>query len=824
MFRRTDDPTACELVDGDRRLRIAFTNAAVARVSYTVAGSFDDAPSHIVIQRANFRDFTVEEDDAVVRMVTGALRVEVLKASGAVTFLDANGNVLQREPAGGGKSLTRKPVYRNDYDPTRKVQTGRNIDGARADADACERVLDRYAYEAELKFSFADDEALFGLGSHEEGYGNLRGKSQQLYQQNMKMVVPCFVSSKGYGLLWDCSSTMVFHDDACGSYWWAECVDQLDYYFIAGGDASAMARNYYALTGPPPMLPRWAFGYVQSKERYVTPGEILDVVREYRRREIPLDVMVLDWKSWPDGAGWGQKSFDPARFPDPAAFIDELHGLGAKLMVSIWPIMSGECPNQIELRDRGLMLGNQSTYDAFSPAARAIYWKQANEGLFSHGVDAWWCDCTEPFEADWEGAVKPEPHLRLIKNTDQAKRYIDEGRLNTFSLHHSRGIYEGQRSANSDKRVLNLTRSSYAGQHRYGTVSWSGDICATWEVLKRSVPEGVNFCATGEPYWTLDIGAFFVGADPERWFWRGDYDAGCRGLSAMEGTEPVANDTGCTDLGYWELYTRWLQYGCFLPMFRSHGTDAAREIWRFGDEGNPFYDTIARYIRLRYQLLPYIYSVAAGVADEGLALLRPVAMAYPQDANTFDLTDQYFFGPGLMICPVVHPMYYDRGSVALEGVARSRSVYLPQGAGWYDFWTHAFYAGGTHLEASAPLETIPVYVPAGTIVLTGPVEQHLGAPPEGALGVHVYTGANASFVWYEDAGDGYGYENGECARVTLTWDEAGRTLRVSDRAGAFDGMVTGRMLKVVFHTPGGSREVSAAYDGSMLRITFAQAE
>jgi alpha-D-xyloside xylohydrolase len=316
------------------------------------------------------------------------------------------------------------------------------------------------------------------------------------------------------------------------------------------------------------MLPKWAFGYVQSKERYVNARELVDVVREYRRRKIPLDVIVLDWKSWPNGAGWGQKNFDPVRFPDPKALTTELHAVGARLMVSIWPIMTGDCPNQVELRDRGLMLGNQSTYNAFLPEAREIYWQQAERGLFAHGVDAWWCDCTEPFEADWSGETKPEPQPRLLLNTEAAKKYLDHGQINTYSLPHSQGIYEGQRRVTNAKRVINLTRSGYAGQHRYATVCWNGDVCATWQTLRNCIPEGVNFCATGEPFWTVDIGGFFINNDPKLWFWSGDYADGCRGLTDMNALEPDPNDTGCCDLGFWELYVRWLQYATFLPMFR----------------------------------------------------------------------------------------------------------------------------------------------------------------------------------------------------------------------------------------------------------------
>ena len=283
----------------------------------------------------------------------------------------------------------------------------------------------------------------------------------------------------------------------------------------------------------------------------------------------------------------------------------DLHELHARLMVSIWPIMrarrrklGGECTTQ------GFLLGNQATYDAFNPAARACYWKQANEGLFSQGVDAWWCDCTEPFEADWKGAVKPEPEEQMRIDTEEAKRYLDPEFINAYSLLHSQGIYEGQRAVTREKRVVNLTRSAYAGQQRYATITWSGDIAATWETLRRQIPAGLNFCATGMPYWTLDIGAFFVKRKPELWFWSGDYD---------EGVE---------DLGYRELYVRWFQYGAFLPMFRAHGTDTPREIWRFGHPGEPFYDTLVKYLRLRYRLMPYIYSLAGRVTHQDYTMLR----------------------------------------------------------------------------------------------------------------------------------------------------------------------------------------------------------
>ncbi|MEY4917374.1 MAG: hypothetical protein RL616_1287, partial [Verrucomicrobiota bacterium] len=489
MFTLVSNRGAVVLVAGETRLRVSFITESIARVTVTQGKEFLAKPSLIVTATSKFSGHRINEAADVFEISTPALKLVVNKATGAIQYFDSAGKLLLREPARGGKTLVPKKVFRKVFKSGAQTAASQSIDGVRAAATEFETVFDRDAFEAKLEFIFANDEAIFGLGSHEEGYGNLRGKTQQLYQQNMKIVVPYFVSTRGYGVLLDCGSLMTFSDGADGACWWADVVDELDFYFIAGGSFDGVTKNLHELTGKTPMLPKWAFGFAQSKERYVNARELVEVVREYRRRKIPLDLIVLDWKSWPNGAGWGQKIFDPVRFPDPKALTDELHSLGARLMVSIWPIMTGDCPNQRELQERGLMLGNQSTYDAFSPAAREVYWAQAERGLFAHGVDAWWCDCTEPFEADWSGEVKPEPPVRLLLNTEASKKYLDAAQINSYSLLHSQGIYEGQRRANSTKRVLNLTRSGYAGQHRFATVCWNGDICATWDTLRNCIPE-----------------------------------------------------------------------------------------------------------------------------------------------------------------------------------------------------------------------------------------------------------------------------------------------------------------------------------------------
>ena len=805
---------ACET----SRLRVGFVSESIVRVTMTGKQPFQDRASLSVVENSWYRNYRMEEDATECRVATTSVAVRVNKKTGAISYFDGEGRLLMCEPERGGKWLTPIEVYRSRFSNSTASASADGIDGVRVSAAESERVLDRHAFQAKLEFVFAEGEALFGLGSHEEGYGNLRGKSRELYQHNLKAVIPYFVSTRGYGILVDCYSLMTFHDDVLGSYLWADVVDELDYYFIRGEQFDDITRGYHALTGRVPMPPKWYFGYTQSKERYVNAKELVDIVREYRRRGIPLDLIVLDWKHWPDGGGWGQKSFDPVRFPDPKGLTATLHGMGAKLMVSVWPAMTGDSPNRKELLERGMLLGNQSTYDAFQEEARRCYWEQANRGLFSNGIDAWWCDCTEPFESDWRGAVKPEPHERLPLNTGEAKRYLDPGYIAAFSLLHSRGMYEGQRGANSAKRMVNVTRSTYAGQHRYGTTTWSGDISATWETLRRSIPEGLNFCAAGEPYWNLDIGGFFIKNDPAHWFWRGDYDAGCRGLTDGSAQEPDPNDTGCTDLGYWELYTRWLQYAVFLPMFRSHGTDAPREAWRFGEPGTPFYDVIVQYIRLRYRLLPYIYSVAAQVSLNSWTMMRAVALDFPRDLRTHSLTDQFLFGPELMACPVTKPMYYDRNSEPIAGAEKSRLVYLPSGTGWYDFWTETWFPGGGTVDAPAPLEVMPVFARAGAIVPMAPVMQHADEIRDAPYEIRVYRGADGVFPLYEDEGDNYNYESGRFSIVMLRWSELDGELIITARAGDFDGMVTSRQLHIVFISQSGRKSCSVVYNGDEIRV------
>jgi alpha-D-xyloside xylohydrolase len=751
----------------------------IIRVRYSATSEFCARQSLIITAKNPKKtiEFSVKETQETLKFSTAEISILIDKDTAAFTYLDKSGNLLTKEPDCGGKTLEPVDVVKTVFDENTQIQTAEGPDGLRTRINGFRNVIDRRAYHTKLEFEWAEDEALYGLGSHEEDMFNLRGQHQYLYQHNMKAVVPVLVSTRGYGILIDNCSLMKFHDDNEGSFLWSDVAAELDYYFIFGPEFDQIVQGIRHLTGKVPMLPKWAFGYIQSKERYQTQDELINIVREYRKRKLPLDCIVLDWRSWPDGL-WGQKSIDPKRFPDPKEMMDSIHDLHARLMISIWPIMSPNGKNWQEMYQNGLLLGNQATYNAFQPEAQQLFWEQAREGLFSYGIDAWWCDCTEPFEADWKGVQKPESEDRLEINISEAKKYLDPEYINAYSLVHSKGIYEGQRKTSTDKRVINLTRSAYAGQHRYGTITWSGDISASWKTLRNQIPAGMNFCVTGSPYWTLDIGGFFVKNKPELWFWSGDYE------------------DGLDDLGYRELYVRWFQYGAFLPIFRSHGTDIAREIWRFGDPGTPFYDAMVKFLRLRYRLMPYIYSVIGMVTHEDYTLMRALTFDFRHDPKTYNIEDQFMFGPALMVCPVTQPMYYAAGSESLEDVEKVRSVYLPAGSDWYDYWTGEFYLGGQTIIAPAPLNQIPLYARAGSIIPMGPDIQYSDEQPHAPLGLHIYPGQDGHFTLYEDEGDNYNYEQGAFTKIPIRWQEDHQRLVIDNRQGSYPGMINNRKFQI----------------------------
>jgi alpha-D-xyloside xylohydrolase len=485
-------------------------------------------------------------------------------------------------------------------------------------------------------------------------------------------------------------------------------------------------------------------------------------------------------------------------------------------MISIWPNMHFDCEDYKEFQNAGLLLGDASTYDAFAEEARALFWSQVENEFLEGGFDSWWCDSTEPFSgSDWSGESIREPWERFTLVGGEHKKYLDPTYANLFALKHAQGIYENQRNSTSEKRVVNLTRSGYAGSQKYGTILWSGDISANWETLRKQIAEGLNVCMSGLPYWTLDIGGFFVvGTDhtkrgcgcsdnPNRlWFWDGHY-----------------ND-GSNDLGYRELYTRWLEYAVFLPIFRSHGTDTPREIWNFGEKGTMFYDSIEKFIRLRYRLLPYIYSMAADITFNQGTMLRSLLFDFSADNIAKNICDQFMFGRSLLICPIHKPMYFGVNSTPLQQDI-SWKCYLPHGCDWYNFWTNELYSGGKYICVEANIDMLPIFVRAGSII---PMEAkniyYANQYSELPFEIHIYPGADTEFILYEDSGDSYSYEQGEYYSVALKWHQSSKTFSIEEISYWHDKSIRGRIINLFYHQNKSTIKTSIDYKGHSITVNF----
>jgi alpha-D-xyloside xylohydrolase len=569
---------------------------------------------------------------------------------------------------------------------------------------------------------------------------------------------------------------------------WSEVGEAIDYYFVYGPELDRVVAGYRTLTGQASMLPDWAFGFWQSKNKYNTQDEVLKTVAEFRRRQIPLDSIVQDWQYWkPDS--WGTHEFEASRYPDPDAMIRGIHDSHARFMISVWGKFYPQTENSKALAainglylptltagTRDWLQRNYVFYDAFNPAARTMFWDQVNKALFSKGVDAWWMDATEP------DIVQPSPPTLESLRRDIDKTAIGTASrvMNAYSLANSQAVYDGQRRTAPDRRVFILTRSGFAGIQRYGTVTWSGDITSEWTTLRKQITAGLGFSIAGDPYWTTDTGGYTMQG---------------RFTNARDGDAPSPRGFGVgsgetSALDEWrELNSRWFQYSTFSPLLRVHGTDRPREMWNLGDGTTPVYQSELKFDKLRHALFPYIYAVAGAVTQDGYTMMRPLVMDFPGDAMARNIPDQFMFGPSLLVSPVT------------EYKARSRQVYLPAASAWYDFWTGARSAGGQTVTADAPYDRIPLFVRAGSIVPFGPDQQYIGEKDASALTLYVYTGASGRFSLYEDDGLTYGYEKGQFSRIPISWDEAARTLTIGRRTGSFTGMLAARTFNVVLVSP-----------------------
>ncbi len=749
-------------------IKVEPVNGNIIRIGYTLADRFSTIRGLGIEPQKTFEGWEFREDEQTIEVETPELQLSIRKSDSRMTYFDGNGRRLTGEPERNGKELVPFDSYKTILDDTAVVEKIETPDGVKEVVLDSKKKYDRQLYHTRLSFEWDKGEALYGMGQNEEGYLNLRGTRQYIHQANMKIAMPFLMSTNGYGILLDTYAPVIFNDNAFGSYLYSEASEELDYYFIGGESFDQIIGGYRQLTGRASMLPLWAFGFMQSQERYENQQEIIDTVKRYRELGVPLDSIILDWMSWEEGM-WGQKTFDTNRFPDAKGMTDQLHQLGAHFMISIWPNMVQHSDNYKEMKANNGLLQHSETYNAFSEEARKLYWKQAQEGLFSKGVDAWWCDSSEAFTPEWNNPVKPEPDQNMVAFHNTCKTYMDEVYTNAYPLMHARTMYEGQRGTDGQKRVVNLTRSGYTGIQKYGTILWSGDTCAKWSNFKKQIAAGLNFCASGLPYWTMDIGAFFV-KQGHMWFWDGDYEG------------------GCSDLGYRELYTRWYQLGAFLPVFRAHGTDCRREIWNYGKKGEIFYDAIEKITHLRYQLMPYIYSLAGMVSQKHGTIFRVLAFDFIHDKKVYDIYDQFMFGPCLMICPVTDPMYYEANSKPVEGAPKTRKVYLPEGSDWYDFWSEKQFKGGQTIEVQAPIDIIPIFVKAGSILPMSDEIQHTGQMRDDWFKLVVYPGNDGSFTLYQDERNGYGYEEGKFTTTELAWSDREGKLTVHPREGEYPGM------------------------------------
>lgn len=831
--------------------------------------------------------FTTTEKEKIIELSTSKLIIKIHKQTGAVTFYDKSGNLILDERA-GGKIIN--PAV----------------------------VMGENTYNIRQVFNSPEEEAIYGLGAHQNNIWNYKGHDIDLWQYNIVDIVPFLVSSNNYGILWDNNSRTKFGDireygsisslklfdkngneggltaeyfkdqnfnelftsrtenrieheyldvnddypegfarnvqavrwsgeiqcddegihklrlyssgyakmwldgelvvDSWRQNWlpwtnnptikmspgkshkikiewihtggyiglkflcpdkneikntislYSEVADQIDYYFIKGENADEVISGYRAITGKAPMMPKWAMGLWQSRERYKSQEEILSIVKEFRKRGIPLDNIVQDWFYWEEDK-WGNHDFDNSRFPNPDQMIKTLHNdLNTRLMISVWPKFYVGTKNYEQFSSKGWLYtrniekkqldwvgpGYISTfYDPYNSEAGKLFWRQIDEKLFSKGVDAWWLDATEP---DIHSNLSPTEALLRVGPTalGSTSRY-----LNTYSLMNAKSVYEGQRQSDNDKRVFILTRSAFAGQQRYSTATWSGDIASRWYDLKAQIPAGLNFSLSGIPYWTNDIGGFAV---------------------ELRFEHPSKDD-----LEEWrELNTRWFQFGTFCPLFRVHGQFPYREIFNIAPESHQAYQSMLSYDKLRYRLMPYIYSLTGMVTHNDYTIMRALMMDFSKDEKTKHIGDQYMFGPALLINPVT------------EYKARSRNVYLPAGTNWYDLKTGILTEGGQYIVADAPYSDMPVFVKAGSIIPGGPELQFTSEKPAETVRLFVYTGEDGSFSLYEDENLNNNYEKGKFANIPFTYSEKNKTLTIGQRKGAFAGMLEKRTFEVLW--------------------------
>ena len=764
---------AVRLQVGNQQVKVEFYSPTIVRVLKTEVGSKADKKSYsVILKPGQMKDIKTVKTADGYEISSPNIQVSLNAQTGKIRFFDAQGNALL-----------------SDTQTTLEKRSDEANKGK---------------WRIKQTFLLDKDEAVYGLGQLRDTHMNQRGRHITLWNNNTFIAIPYFTSEKGYGLYWDNSGKTYFDDDADATSFTSEVGTAADYYFMyKDGTQDGVIASIRELTGQATMFPLWAMGYWQCRERYKTSDELAGVLDKYRELKIPTDAIVQDWQYWGCDSNWNAMRFmnpyyinkvgDPAwdkylpndmrkmkaqatpRLKNPQEMVDYVHQNHAHLMITIWPDFGPWTDQYKELKKMNALLPfdtwprnvGAQVYDVYNPKARDLYWRYLTH-LYNMGFDAWWTDSTEPDHFEKPG--------------DENYQTYDGSWLsvkNAFSLLHNKSIYEHQRAMKgNEKRSLQMTRSGYFGIQHYGTFSWSGDILASWKEMKKQIPSGLNYTLCGIPFWNTDLGGFF--------YW--EYQQSPKNPAIQE------------------LQTRWMQWGTFMPLMCNHcSSPMVSELYEFGKEGDWCYDAIVKAIKLRYRLLPYIYSTMGDCVQHSGSMMRALVMDYAADKKASCLNDEYLFGRNLLVKPVTDPLYTwkskdKKGHLIYPDVKQAAApvnVYLPKGDKWYDFWDNTLYEGGQDIQRLCPIDIMPVFVKAGTILPFGPDVQYSSEKPWDELEVRIYPGANGKFILYEDEGNNYHYEKGEFSEIQFAWDEASRQLTIAPRQGSFKGMLTSRKFRIV---------------------------
>ena len=791
------DTKSLELTAADMNINVTFYSPEIIRVTKTPLGSNSPKNKSEVVTMSPQSSLSVAESStaSAFRLKSSSLSVTINRHTGLISFATANGKPLLKE-----KATTFAPRA-----------TG----------------SDKGRYTVSMSYQLDKDEAIYGLGTVQDGKLNRRGLSKRVEQSNIEDFQNVIQSVKGWGIYWDNYSCSHFDDNAQGMTFKAEVGDCADYYFMFGKNADGVNACMRQLTGNVPMFPLWTYGFWQCRERYKSSKELLEVVDNYRRLQVPLDGIIQDWQYWGNNYLWNAMDFLSEQFTDGKQMIDRVHEQNAHIMISIWASFGPQTQQFAKLAEKDLLLPIETwpqsglshiwpprmeypsgvkVYDAYSPVARQIYWDHLKR-LFDYGIDAWWMDSTDP---DFFNPRESDFEYKTSAGSWRSVR-------NLFPLATVKGIYANQRKESADKRVFIMTRSAFAGQQHYGSGLWSGDVASTWDMLRKQVPAGLNYTMTGCPNFNTDIGGFFCGS----------YNT--------DGTGSAPRNPQ-----YQELYVRWMQYGLFCPVFRSHGADAPREIYQFGKKGEPIYDAIESTIRLRYRLLPYIYSTAWQVTSANESYLRALTYDFASDKNTWNLGSEFMFGRSILATPILDPQYteekifkedamsgWDKKDAKIEKLKdgkidfseeKTATKYLPKGANWYEFYTEKLYKGGRNVTFTTTIDRTAMFVKAGTILPLAPVMQYAQQSQWDNLDIIVYPGSNAVFTLYEDEGDNYNYERGVYSTITMKWNDSQRTFTVEARQGQFPGMLQNRKFNI--RIAGTEAVKTVDYNGNAVSVTL----